>query len=185
MAVIQNNHVAVSLVAEDEKIMASIMQGCPIQRPVRPEDLECTIIYADKPIYDFVPQPGIVHSAVITGAQMWYDPVMKIRDLVVTLDAPTLVARRDEIMRTYGVESLYGEHYFPHMALVYNMPDFSSSYKWWINNILNDFNGKYKNFVLRFDNETIESTSIGFNKSGDVKTDDAQVTNVVREITKK
>lgn len=184
MAVIVNNHVAVSLVPEDEALMTQIMQGCPIQRTVRPEDMECTIIYANKSLTGFVPQPEIVHFATITGAQLWYDPVMKIRDLVVTLDSPSLAKRREEIIQQYGVESIYGTQYFPHMALVYSMPDYASSYKWWINTILNEFNAHYKGSVIRFSAEFVESTSTGFDPSGQVKTDEAQITNEIIQSNK-
>ena len=175
MRVMQNNHVSVNLLDEDERVFESVLSGCPLPRRVAAKELDCTILYSDAPLLNFVPSPDLIHTTIITGAQIWYDPVLRVKDLVVTLDAPTLLARRMEIMEQYGVKSLYGD-FFPHMTLAYNVPDFNSSYKWWINSILNEFNDRYKNMPLRFTMERVESTGLGFDSSGEVKTDDAQVT---------
>ena len=177
MAIIDNNHVSVTLIPEDMKALGLITHDSPLQRIVRPEDMQCSIIYAKAPITGFVPKPDVIYSTVVTGAQIWYDPVIKSRDLVVTLDAPSIVERRNEIMKTHNAEPTDDVHFFPHITLVYSMPDYAHNYKWWINLILETFNVRFKDVVIRFSNESIGATELGFSKSGETNTDQARIAN--------
>lgn len=176
MAIIKNNHVSVSLIPEDEKVMAAIMRGCPLPRPVEVGDMCVSLIYAKTPIMGFNPKSDIVHNCLITGANIVYDPAIKARSLVVTFDAQTLVERRNEIMKQYMVESIFDEAFVPSMALVYNMPDYNSTYKPWINQMMNDFNSKWVGSIVRFSGEILESTDTGMDASGEVNPKEALIT---------
>ena len=176
MAIIQNNHVSVSLIPEDEKVMAYVMAGCTLPRPVEVEDMHVSLLYAKRPIMGFSPKSDIVHSCEITGASITYDPVIKAKNLVVTFDAPSLLQRRNEIMAHYRVDSIFNEAFVPQMVIVFNMPDFNSTYKPWINQMMNDFNTKWKGTFLRFSGELLESTDSGMDASGEVNTKEALIT---------
>lgn len=176
MTIIQNNHVSVSLIPEDEKVIAYVMQGCPLPRPVQVEDMHVSLLYAKRQIMGFMPQSDVVHNAIITGMNIVYDPVIRAKSLVVTFDAMTIVERRNEIMERYNAESIFTDAFSPHMALVFNMPDYNSSYKSWINQMMNDFNTKWKGALLRFSGEILDSTDSGMDASGEVNTKEALIT---------
>lgn len=161
------NHVGIKLSPQDQAIFRSIMQSSPIPMGnVLPEDMCVTIIYADKPLEGFILDESR-HIVIIEGAEIRYDPKLNMKNVVVTLDAPTLEKRRDEICRQYNVKPL--KDFSPTMTLIYDLPPYNPKTKWFINNcIINAFNTEYKGTAITLEGEFIVSTDANSGDTSDL-----------------
>jgi len=153
----KNNRVSLKLVESDRVSLANIVSQCPFNNPVKAEDFRVTLLYSKTSIENFVPE-NKMHNTVITGASIWYDDYYGINSLVITLDAPTLHNRRQEIIKQYNAMPL-SENYVPHITLVYNLPPWKRpKYRWWVNQVIDNFEMNYKNKIIRLYGEEIQST---------------------------
>lgn len=159
MAIIANNHVSVSLADQDAKTMlGNYLQSSPMPARRSVDDLHVTILFSEAPISNFNLRSDGIYSAFITGAALWVDPYKQITDLVVTLDSPDLVLRRQTILAELGQSPDW--NYEPHLTLAYDMPPRNESYRWWVNEVLNAFNSRYKGQLIRLNNESLSSTVV-------------------------
>lgn len=158
LVTLKNNHVSVSLLDSEVKfIFDPYLRSAPF-RAVRPENLYATIAYADGSIPETLLRPDDTYTATIKGAQIWWDSYLGIKDLVVLLDSPDLEKRHTEILHGTGIGSVY-EAYVPHITLAYDIPNATSRYRWWINNILEVFDTKLKGTVLRLGSERLKDSA--------------------------
>ncbi|GEM_PF-1387813 len=80
-----------------------------------------TLIYSKKYCPDMVAQPETVHAATIKGLEVFNTQDGK-RALVLLLDAPTVVARHEQLMAEHPATYDYPE-YKPHITLSYDIGD--------------------------------------------------------------
>ncbi len=154
---ILNNHVCIKLSAQDQAIFRSITQASPLpEGNVLPEDMFCTILYANQPIDGFILNEQ-KHVVIIEGADIRYDPKLNMKNVVITLDAPTLIKRREEICKEYNVKPI--KDFDSAIVLIYDLPAYNKLTKWYINNcIINTFNGEYKGSAITLQGESLVST---------------------------
>lgn len=155
---IPNNHVAVKpLDTEVRLLLEPYLRQCPF-RAERTEDLHSTIAYTQTSIPTELVDPAAVYTGVITGAQIWFDKYLGIKDMVILLDSPSLVDRHNKLLSLSGAESVYDD-YVPHITIAYDIPNSSSRYRWWINDVIERFATRYKGTVIRFSGEYIEDSA--------------------------
>ncbi len=166
MKTIENNHVAVKPLDDALAIVMPYMKASPYNSS-NPNVLHSSIIYSTSPLLGFKPDTKRKYKAKIIGAQLWYDPYMGIKDLVIALDSPDLVNRQQEIVNKYRGVSIYQE-YMPHLTLVY---DITGEFNYFVNEVLDAFASRYKGKVITFGDEYIESSSGMLNQGSDVVPD--------------
>lgn len=158
MLVIANNHVAVRPMDEEVKMLLEpYLRQCPFNAE-RPENVHATIAYTETSIQASLIDPSKVYTATITGAQSWFDRYMGIKDFVITLESPDLIARHNELIEASGTKSVYDD-YVPHIVLAYDIPNSTPRNRWWINDVIEQFNTRYKGTVIRFSGEYIEDSA--------------------------
>jgi len=158
LTTIPNNHVAVKpLDSEVRMLIEPYIRQCPF-RAERPEDLHCSVAYAQSSIPTSMIDPNAVYTGVIIGAQIWFDQYLGIKDMVILLDSKDLVDRHNKLLSDAGVASVYDD-YVPHITIAYDIPNSSSRYRWWINDVIERFATRYKGTVIRFSGEYIEDSA--------------------------
>lgn len=152
----KNNRVYLDIVREDKDALANLVSQCPFN-PVLPENLAVSLIYSKSSIENFKPKDTI-HNVVIAGARVWFDPYYRINSFVILLDAPSLVKRRNEIIKEYDAIPFFSE-YVPHITVVYNLPPYKRpKYRWWVNQMIDTFESRHKGNIIRLKNESVQST---------------------------
>ena len=167
---VPNNNVYVSPEPEsvsylfNEYLKSAPFKSCKL------EDLPCTIVHAGTSI-----DPAKLigesseYKAIICGAQIWLDPYLTTKRIVVILDSPELEARHEQILQLCGVKSLRTK-FVPHITLAYDIPNSTRRNRWWVNQIINDFDTKYKGTILALSKEQIGSSYI-MDQRSDVQED--------------
>ena len=156
MNLVKNNHVAVKPTPEAMAILAPYLSQGPFTM-TREDVLHVTTVYSRVPLRGFEPSTQ-EFKATIQSCQVWYDPYMGIKDLVIVLQSPELEVRQRELSEKYGSESVY-ESYLPHLTLAYDIPDTNPKYRWFINEMMEVFSTRLKGTVLKFNQEYLESSS--------------------------
>lgn len=131
------------------------IRSCPITSSVPMlESLHVTITRAKEPLRHLKLDPLKEYIAKISGAEVWLSPVTGKKNLVIKLNSPELFERREEALN--GIEDFYPT-YEPHLTVAYDLPAHRHDYRWWINEILNNFNekGRYYNQAIKLRNETL------------------------------
>ena len=158
---IPNNHLFVTPLEQETRFLFTpYLVSCPY-RAVRPEEMYASILFADRSLAGIPTRPEQVYSAFIKGAQIWWDPVAGIKDLIILLDSPELEARRNEVLEASGSKSANAE-YSPHIALAFDIPNSTIRNRWWVNQVIQDFSTKHKDRLIRFSGETIHSSTGSF-----------------------
>lgn len=153
---IPGNKLCIALSPQDKAIMKKILQASPLTiGTADADDLHVTLLYADKPLEGFDSDDSR-HVCPISGAYIVYDSALDMRNLILELDAPTLEARREEVLHKYGVRPL--KTFSPRITLLYDMPPYNPKIKWYINQLINSFNSEYVGYCMTLQGEYIEDT---------------------------
>jgi len=158
MKIIPNNHVFLKPDLNFVDQLYPFLEGTIIS-PIDRHLMHCTILYSDKPLENFVPSEAL-YSAKILGAEYWYDKYAQTTDLILHIDSPALLQRQQDIMREYGVDSVYDTPYF-HIGVSYNVPPKSEKYRRAFNSFTNMVNDFFRGKVINLSHEAIGS-SAGF-----------------------
>lgn len=137
------------------------LKSCPFRTGcVVAYDLHLTVFHATAPIVGIKPDANKVYSGKIAGVEQWYNPVAKIRNIVLRIDSPELQQRFQQIQQADN-KSVY-EVFSPHISLAYDIPQNAHRYRWWFNDLANQFNklGRYFGNTIRFSNEHFEDAVI-------------------------
>jgi len=155
---IPSNHISVyPKDAETKFIFEPYLSSCPFTS-VLPENLFTSVALTRTPIFGVELDPNRVYSAFIKGAEIWLDSYSEIKDMIITLESPELELRHKQILEQSQTQSVY-PNYVPHLALAFDVPNFSSRNRWWFNQVIEDFTTKYVGRLIRLHGENLQSSS--------------------------
>ncbi len=158
---IPNNHLFVTPLAQEiEFLFKPYLVSSPF-KALLPEELHASVLFADRSLVNTPLMPAQIYSAFIKGAEIWWDTYSGIKDLIILLDSPDLEKRHNEVLAVSGAHSAYPA-YSPHMAISFDIPNSTSRTRWWVNQIIQDFSTKHKGKLIRFSNETLQSSTGNF-----------------------
>lgn len=120
----KGTYAALSLSKESHDTVMEYIKENEIPHKTNPneERKHVTLIYSRNYCPEMVAQPDVIHCANVCGMDV-FDTQDGKRALVLLLDAPTIVARHEQLMAEHPATYDHPE-YKPHVTLSYDIGDF-------------------------------------------------------------
>lgn len=157
--IILNNAITTKPEAVARLLLDPYLRASPFPNPPRFEDLFLTIFSSDVTIDDTFVFPEAKYIGMIIGAEYEYNQDTRSTELSILIDALQLKTRRDNLSKVLNRD--YNETL--KLTLIHNLTGTDTNHhKWWINQILNDFNTKNRGSLIPFNGEFLETQPIIF-----------------------